>query len=110
MWDIDKVYNLVADQSHAATFFCGGARNTDYFIHLFDAVFVLEIDFDTLNQRLAARPDDQWGGTAEEGKTFARWQHKTGEGLPESAIFIDATAPVSNVVHTILTHTGQILQ
>jgi hypothetical protein len=44
IWDIEKVRALVADHSDAATFFCGGSRNTDRFISLFDAVFVLEID------------------------------------------------------------------
>ena len=79
-------------------------RNSDRFIGLFDAVFVLEIDLDTLNVRLAARPEDEWGGTACEGVAFARHQHATKEGLPQNAIIIDATAPVSSVVDTILEH------
>ncbi len=29
IWDVDKVRALVADQSHAASFFCGGSRNLD---------------------------------------------------------------------------------
>ena len=93
---------MVADQNHAATFFCGGSRNADRFIRLFDEVFVLEIDLDTLNRRLAARPETKWGGTAEEGESFARVQHATKEGLPTDAIIIDATAALSSVVDTIL--------
>jgi hypothetical protein len=58
----------VADQNHAATFFCGGSRNADRFIDVWDGVFVLEIDLDTLNRRLAARPKDAWGGSASEGE------------------------------------------
>ena len=27
IWDVEKVRALVADQNHAATFFCGGSRN-----------------------------------------------------------------------------------
>jgi broad-specificity NMP kinase len=102
MWDVEKVRDLVADKNHAATFFCGGSRNSGHFINLFDGVFVLEIDLDTLNRRLAARPENEWGGTASEGESFARLQHKTREGLPENAIPIDATAPLSSVVDTIL--------
>ena len=34
----------------------------DRFIDLFDGVFVVEVDLDTLNQRLAARTEDEWGG------------------------------------------------
>jgi hypothetical protein len=102
IWDVEKVRALVADQNHAATFFCGGSRNSDSFIGLFDEVFVLEIDLDTLNRRLAARPEDEWGGTASEGESFARFQHATKEYLPKNAITIDATAPLSKIVGTIL--------
>jgi gluconate kinase len=105
MWDVEKVRALVADQNHAVTFFCGGSRNSDHFIDLFDEVFVLEIDLDTLNQRLATRPETEWGGTAEEGEAFARLQHRTKEGLPKNAIMIDATAPISSVVDIILEST-----
>jgi thymidylate kinase len=102
IWDVAKVRALVADQDQAATFFCGGCRNSDSFIGLFDEVFVLEIDLDTLNRRLAARPEDEWGGTASEGEAFARLQHATKEGLPENAIIINATAPLASVVDVIL--------
>ena len=102
IWPVDKVRMLVADATHPATFFCGGSRNSDRFITLFDAVFVLEIDLETLNQRLAARPKDAWGGTASEGESFARHQHATKAGLPQNAITIDATAPLASVVDTIL--------
>jgi broad-specificity NMP kinase len=55
VWDVDKVKALVADRTSAMSFFCGGSRNFPRFIHLFDGVFVLEVDIDTLNRRLAAR-------------------------------------------------------
>jgi broad-specificity NMP kinase len=102
IWDVEKVRALVADQNHAATFICGSSRNSDRFIGLFDEVFVLEIDLDALNQRLANRPENEWGGTASEGESFARLQHETKEGLPKNAIIIDATAPLSDVVDKIL--------
>ena len=96
------------DQSHAAAFFCGGSRNAGRFIGLFDRVFVLQIDRETLERRLAARPPTEWGGTAEEGESFARRQHATDEGLPGHAIMVDATAPVASVVDTILKHVNQV--
>lgn len=107
IWDVKKVRALVADQTHPATFFCGGSRNSDRFIGLFDEVFVLEIDLDTLNRRLASRPEDEWGGTASEGESFARLQHATKEHIPMNAITIDATAPISHVVDAILEHANQ---
>lgn len=56
LWDVAKVKALAADQSHAATFFCGGSKNAARFLDLFDKVFVLQIDRETLERRLAARP------------------------------------------------------
>ena len=32
IWDVEKVRSLVADRSHAATFFCGGSRNFSKFM------------------------------------------------------------------------------
>ena len=102
IWDVEKVNALVADQSHPVSFFCGGSRNSARFIPFFDEVFVLEIDLTTLNQRLAARPNAEWGGTASEGVAFARLQQATRVGLPKHAILIDATAPLATVVDAIL--------
>ena len=102
MWNVATVSALVADHTHAATFFCGGSRNADRFIDVWDGVFVLAIDLETLNRRLAARPADAWGGSASEGESFARLQHATRVGLPTNAIMIDATAPLSSIVDTIL--------
>jgi hypothetical protein len=108
MWNVATVSALVADHTHAATFFCGGSRNADRFIDVWDGVFVLAIDRETLNRRLAARPADAWAGTAREGESFARFQQATKEGLPTNAISIDATAPLSSVVDTILEHANVV--
>ena len=102
IWNVNKVNTLADDHSQPATFFCGGSRNSAHFLHLFDEIFVLEIDLDTLNQRLAARPADEWGCTVSEGESFARLQHTTKVGLPQKGIIIDATAPLSSVVDSII--------
>lgn len=101
IWNVDKVKALVTDKSIAASFFCGGSRNFSRFIDLFDQVFVLEIDLDTLNQRLAARPETEWGGRSPEQKLIRRL-HATKEDIPKSGITIDATAPIEHVVDAIL--------
>lgn len=102
LWDVKKVASIVADQNQAITFFCGGCRNLSKFIDLFDDIFILEIDLDTLNQRLAARPEDEWGGTAAEGESYARLQHSTRNGFSNKGISIEATRPISSVVDKIL--------
>lgn len=104
IWDLEKIRALIADQTQPLTFLCGGSRNSERFIGLLDGVFVLEIDLETLNRRLAARPKDEWGGTASEGEAFARFQHATKAYLPEGGISIDATEPILSVVNSILAH------
>lgn len=101
LWDVDKVRALIADRSHARTFFCGGARNLARFIGLFDAVFVLELDADTLARRLDARPPDEFGARPDERALIARL-HATREDLPPAGVSIDATAPIDAVVDAIL--------
>jgi hypothetical protein len=102
IWHVDKVRALVANQDEAVTFFCGGSRNFSKFIDLFDGVFVLEVDLDTLNRRLDERPDDEWdGGKPMERELIARL-HQTKEDIPKNGIVIDATAPIAHVVDEIV--------
>lgn len=101
IWPLDKVKGLIADQSSAMTFFCGGSRNRHRFIELFDKVFVLEVDPATLNRRLAARPDDVFGGKPIERELALRLR-ATRADVPGNAVSIDATAPIASVVDEIL--------
>src|SRR5271156_546737 len=101
IWDVAKVQAFVADQEEAATFFCGSSRNFSKFIDLFDGVFVLEVDLDTLNRRLDERPEDEGGGKQTERELIARL-HQTKEDIPKNGIIIDATAPLACVVDEIV--------
>jgi gluconate kinase len=102
IWSVDKVKSVVADQGHAQSFFCGGSRNFHHFIHLFDAVFVLEADLHTLKQRVTGRAEDEFGGKPDEWALLAR-VHMTKEGLPT----VDATMPVARVVDEILSRCSE---
>ncbi len=77
-----------------------GSRNFSKFIDLFDAVFVLEVDLDTLNRRLDERTEDEWGAKPE--REFIVRLHQTKEDIPKNGISIDATAPIAHVVDEIL--------
>jgi hypothetical protein len=101
IWDVEKVRALVACQDAAVMFFCGGSRNFSKFIDLFDGVFLLEIDRDTLIRRLAQRPEDEWGGRPEEQELALRL-HRTREDLPKGGVAVDATAPIERVVDEVL--------
>lgn len=101
IWHVDKVKALIADHDEAVTFFCGGSRNFSKYIDLFDGVFVLEVDVDTLNRRLNERPEDEWGGKQTERDLIVQL-HRTQEDIPKNGIIIDATAPLASVVDEII--------
>ena len=101
IWDMEKVKEIAADKTHPVTFFCGGSRNFSKFIDVFDGVFVLEIDSETLEKRLNERPKDEWGGKPEERALIERL-HQTKEDIPRTGIVIDAARPVEQVADEIL--------
>jgi AAA domain len=105
IWHVAKVRALVADQDEPVTFFCGGSRNFSRFIDLFDGVFVLEVDLDTLHRRLDERPEGEWGGRPAERELVVRL-HRTKEDIPTNGIVIDATAPIARVVDEIVRRSG----
>ncbi|WP_129792320.1 nucleoside kinase [Sphingosinicella sp. CPCC 101087] len=104
IWDVEKVKAYIANQDEAVTFFCGSSRNSSKFIDLLDGVFVLEVDFDTMNRRIEERvaldPTD-FGGKPEERELIARL-YATKEDVPKNAISIDTTPPIARVVDDIL--------
>lgn len=101
VWRVDRVRTLVTDQNERLTFFCGGSRNFSKFLDLFDGVFVLEVDLDTLNRRLDHRPADEFGARPSERDLIVRL-HRTKEDTPRDGIVIDATAPLADVVDEIV--------
>jgi len=105
LWRVDKVEALVTDQRRPVSFFCGGSRNFPRFVDLFDDVFVLDVDADTLKERLDARTEGEWGARASERNLTMR-VHVTGEDVPQNGTRIDATAPLARVVDEILAKCG----
>ncbi|WP_235530618.1 nucleoside kinase [Phycicoccus sp. Root563] len=105
IWDVEQVRALAADDSQPLTFFCGGSRNFAMFIDLFDEVFVLDIDAETLHRRLDRRPTDEWGSKPAERELIVRL-HRTGEDVP-AGVVVDATQPLTQVVDQILDHVQQ---
>lgn len=103
LWDVEKVRRLAANQDDEVTFFCGGSRNFKEFIDVFDEIFVLDVDVETLNERLDNRPDDDWGKSKDQRELILRL-HATKEDLPSSGIVVDATQPLVSVVDEILRH------
>lgn len=112
LWRVDDVRALAADHEEAVTFFCGGSRNVAAFLDLFDEVFVLEVDLDTLERRLDERAQDEeagddWGARPAE-RDLIRRLHATGTDLPATGVRIDATPPLTRVVDEILRRSGVV--
>lgn len=107
LWDVSRVEALVGELHEPVTFFCGGSRNVAHFIDLFDEVFVLDVDLDTLRRRLDQRPRDEWGSQPDERDLILRL-HRTKEDIPRTGVVIDATAPLADVVEEILRHAGLV--
>ena len=105
IWDVGRVRALAADRQEPVTFFCGGSRNFSKFIDLFDEVFVLDIDLETLHRRLDQRPQDEWGSKPSERDLIVRL-HRSKEDIPGTGVVIDATPPLTDVVDEILRCVG----
>jgi thymidylate kinase len=109
LWRVDQVKALVADQREAVTFFCGGSRNFTEFIALFNGVFVLEVDTETLTRRLDDRREDEWGGQGRQAeRDLILRLHRTKADIPRGGVAIDATAPLTHVVDEILALSGAV--
>src|SRR5258708_28873023 len=102
IWDVEKVEAFVANQEEAVTFFCGSSRNFAKFIDLFDGVFVLQVDLDTMNRRIDERvalDPTHFGGKPEESELIARL-YATKDYDPMAGVVIDATAVFERDVHS----------
>ena len=104
IWDVDKVRKMAADKEDDVAFFCGGSRNFHKFMDVFDKVFVLDVDIETLKKRLQTREADDMGGNDEE-KEFILHIHSTKKAILPKGIEINTNRPLTEVVDIILEHT-----
>lgn len=112
LWDLDQVRAIASDREQPLTFFCGGSRNVWKVIDLFDAVFVLDVDLDTLLERLQRRPEDEFGGRQSDRDLVAvqsrtRADRLRDRRIPSDGIVIDTSQPLAHVVDEILRHADE---
>jgi broad-specificity NMP kinase len=100
IWNVGKVREIASNTEDEVIFFCGGSRNFNVFLDLFDKVFVLDVDTETLEQRLDSRTVDDWGAAETERELILRL-HATKGDLPEGMI-IDTARPLNEVVDAIV--------
>lgn len=70
-----------------------------------DAVFILNVDEETLTRRLSMRESDEFGGQPHE-RDIVLHLRASGEDMPVGGHRIDATCPVSEVTDAILALCG----
>lgn len=105
IWDVVRVRAMADDHREPVTFFCGGSRNFTAFLDVFDGVFVLDVDIDTLHRRLDQRPRGEWGSEPTERDLIVRL-HGSREDIPSVGTVVDATRPLPDVVDEILRAAG----
>jgi len=113
LWDLDQVRTIAADRTEPMTFFCGGSRNFSKIIDLFDAVFVLDVDLDTLLRRLSTRPEHEFGGKQSDRDLVALQNRTRADRLldrrvPDDAILVDTGRPLMEVVDQIVRRAEQV--
>lgn len=101
LWREDQVRRLATQTEQQFSFFCGGSRNFNSFLDVFDEVFILDADPETLIERLTRRPTGEFGALPQERDFILRLHHR-GTDLPVTGVRIDATQPLTTVVDTIL--------
>lgn len=110
-WKISRrdLEQLCVSAKNETVYICAvTANDIEELWDLFDKVFALHIDEETLRQRLAERTNNDVGKVSHELEAILSRQ-KSARQLYEShgAVIIDATKPVNEVVDTIIRETNK---
>jgi len=98
----DKLIHL-KNKNDEPVFVCGVASNEDEYLDVFDKVFALTVDVDTLKQRINDRDDNSFGKLPHEMDTILEWQHGVDDHYRKiGAQMIDAKKPLTEMVDEIL--------
>jgi len=105
LWDPAKVKEIVSHSKGETVFFCGGAYNEKDFYGLFDTLFALYADSETLVSRLKPREPDTWVDGSPTLLKLLDWNSRFKEySLKSGAILIDSSAPTKAIADEILSH------
>lgn len=100
-----RLQELANEADTEIMFVCGTASNRYDLWDMFDKVFCLSIDQETLVHRLTTRTNNDFGKDPKDLADVLGW-HKSSEhdDVDAGAILIDATKAVEDVVDQILKH------
>ncbi|HSX15536.1 MAG TPA: AAA family ATPase [Candidatus Saccharimonadales bacterium] len=99
----------LAKAAHGKVVFLGGAiNNMPDLEDIFDAVFALAIDDETLKHRLATRTSNDWGKLPHELEHTLVNNQWLAKRYPDSGyLVIDASQPIDAVINEILHHVDE---
>ena len=98
-----RAAQLAAIAADRPVFLCGAVANEVESWDLFAAVIALHIDAETLQMRLAARTNNDFGKSAHELTQILGWQAAAGAAYERAGhLVIDATRPIEDVVDEVL--------
>jgi dephospho-CoA kinase len=104
-WHVPRkdVEALHAQAAGKLIFLCGDIGNESELHEIFDGIFALYVDDETLKHRLATRTDNDWGKQPHELMRSLEKHHKSYDNYRDlGATIIDATKPIEQVVEDIL--------
>lgn len=103
VFDEKVLKNLFAKHANEKLFICSITANQKKFYSVFEKIFLLTIDKDTLIKRISSRKDNHFGKHPVEFNRLLVRHNQFDEELKSiGAIPIDATRPLEEVVGSIL--------
>lgn len=104
LWDRNKFESIVVNNKDAL-FVCGGSMNQESFNNFFEKIFTLQVDDNTLKERLKNRTNNSYGKNPEELARQLEWNKGVESWSKQrGTILIDATRSIDKVVDDILNH------
>lgn len=103
LWNKDTIDKELGDQGRDLTFVCGGAMNQREFEHYFSKIFILQVNDDTLKNRILSRTSHDFGKDPKDLARQLKWNKGVSKYAREKgAVLIDASQPIDKVVDNIL--------
>lgn len=102
--DKNKLQRLIQKNTKGIVFYCGTASNLDDLLPLFDKIFLLTVNRQTLRKRLSTRTSKDFGRIAEVQKWIFSWKTWWEDHVKEQgATVINASRSLRIVANDIIT-------
>lgn len=107
-WNVPRsdVEEMAKTAQGKTVFLCGVLANEPELTDLFEKVFALYVDDETLKNRLETRTDNDWGKQPHELERVLKWHHYIYDVYRKTGvIIIDATQSIDKVITEIINYT-----